>query len=908
MNYKTTYGVGKPKQESREKPNYEETPELLFERRKSLLNANNKLKANVSSKPKQVEFSDADFQNFVGYWIRDTMDDWIGCTMIQFYRDNGIPKAKFYGGTQNNLREINLADVGASLDLGFGDLFTIPQDSYDDVFDTCDVEVLDNTSVRILNTLHQGYLSSDQLQSTFKIQDYDNNAAFAQFWTIWDGTSDNKAYGEIENLSKFRRLECIPPIQKRDDTTNKWDNPVNLFNYVYDAFVYLGQNQRRDDANCDQYIGDVAFEQLKNTLLTTGLIRQNTISTAKRQGKYIGVWRTKGTSSNDKNTTLRLQETNLFSNVDIVTISGFQGAYAVLNGTHNVSFLTKGSVGPRYGAEFESPDSVEHTVHIEFDSSNIAEEYNPNIHGVATIQAQHGPVTPSTEYRELLAALADLMYFSFGISTHTAIYAYSTGSLRRIDTFAALATAIQTGNFSYVTIPRRPRGQRQGRDNLYFNPVLRRGSRQSPIFDINDPFGLGLEVAGANASSKWNIDIDLKNYMEVSFNIWWTVTGPVVDEEPITGAYNGSQIRFTVAETGTTPAPLVDEFGTHEYNLYQFDENNAFVGGIVKKCYTDKHKHGKCKHKNVAYIRIANEGSFQGYDVSFRSLAFGRNDWPGFKFRSNEVAALAALLEKLNEYKPKRYIIDIRENGGGVGSFGAAWGSLFGGNRGSASTKISLDVAGDTHSTVLVNDSDIQTVNGGAVHNAYMSSFIDTDATAAIFPKAMVRGSCHKQIDVVILDNVGAGSAGDIFPHNFIGSDRSPEGGIHNIGHNVTCQIVGGLDGRLYNGLSLDCTPISNPNPYKYDGVYDYSVVPFNFEAGILLCDDTHGIICNQQPWMRPSKLVPSWYEKQWQDVGAIPTVYQYPLKSKHETPNLNDNRTWRDLALEHAITHKALN
>lgn len=906
MNYKAQYGVGKLRKDvSLQELNFEEDPELLMKRRSSMLNSENKFKSqsrSVVQKSRSVD-SDADFQNFIGYWLRDTSDDWIGFTMIQFFREDGVPKAKLYNGTQKDLREINLADVGTSLDLGFNDLFAIPQDSYENIVDTMDVEVLSNTSIRLLNTLHQGYLSPDQLQSTFKIQEYDNDVAFTQLWTIWDGTSDNKAYGELENLGKFRRLECAPAIQKRDDITNKWDNPVNIFNYMYDVFTHLGETQRRDAANCDQYIGNVAFEQHKNTLLTTGVIRTNKISTEQRAGKYVGVWRTRGVSSNDKNTTFRLQEPNLFNNVDIVTISDFQGAYAVLNGVRNVAYLAKGAAGPKYGPEFESFDSVIHTVHIAFDSSSITEEYNPNIHGVGKIQAQHGPVNENTEYRELMAAVVDLAQFSFGISTHTNIYTYSTGSLQRIDTFAQLATAIQTGNFSYVSSRGRTRGQKQGRDLLYFNPTLRRGSRDAPIFDINDPFGLGPEVASASSSSKWNIDIDLKNYMEISYNIWWAVTGPILPDEPITTEFNGSQIHFTVAKTGTTPSPLVDQYGTHPYTPYQFDTANAFVGGIVNRCYT---KHGKCKNKTVAYIRIANEGSFQQYELSFRTLIFGRNDMPNFKFRSNEVAALAALLEKLNEYKPTRYILDIRENTGGVGSYGAAWGSLFGGNRGSSTTKISLDVAGDVNSTVLVTNSEIQTVNGGAVHNAYMSSFINTDATAAIFPKAIVRGHCDKHIDVIVLDNPHAGSAGDIFPHNFIGSDRNPENGVHNLGHNVRCQIIGGLDGRLYNGISLGTTPVSNPNPYKYDGYYDYPMIPFTYEAGILLSDDTHGIICNQQSWMKPSKLVPSWYEKQWQDIGAIGPVYKYPLKSKHEEPNINDNTTWRDLALEHAITHKA--
>lgn len=868
---------------------------------KSKLNFNTDLKPNCESNP--------DFKNFLGYWIRETMDDWMMCTMIQFYEENGNPKAKFFDGTQNHLREVTLADVGAALDLGGGDLCAIPQDNYDVIYDTCDVEVLDSQSLFIMNTFHQGYLSSDQLQSTFKIQSYDNNVAFSQLWTIWDGTSDNKEYGELENLSKFRRLDYVPEIQTRNQLTNKWNNAVNIFNYMYDVYTHLGSTQRRDADQCDQYIGNVAFAQLRDQLLSTGVVRTNTISTAKKNGKYIGVWRTKGSGSRDTNTTLRLKDTNYFTICDKVTISGFLGAYAVMNGQHDVSFLTKGSVGPQYGKEWVLEDSTHHAVHIMYNSSSISEEYDPTKHGVATLTTQHGPVTPQTEYRELMGAVADLM-LSFGTATHTSLYMYSTAALGRINTYAELQAALAVGNYSYVTVPRRPRGQKQGRDILYFNPVLRRGNRASPIFDINDPYGLGPIVRDATTSSKWNIDIDLKNYMEVSYNIWFAITGPVLPEEPVTGQLvdqgypnNGSQIRFTVAETGQVPPNLVDEFGSHKYMPYQYSTNNAFVGGIVNREYTNScHKPHK-KAKSVAYIRIASEGGFDGNTLSFRTLPFGRNDWPGYKFRSNEVAAMAALLEKLNEYKPQKYILDIRENGGGVGSYGGAWASLFGGNRSSTTTEISLDVANDVYSSVRVTGSTtIETVNGSLDYNTKTGALVDTDATAAHFPKAMVRGKCGKSKDVIILDNIGAGSAGDMFPHNFIGSDKEPKDGIHDIGHHVRCQIVGDLDGRLYNGLSYGATPVSNPNRYT-DGTYQYALIPFSYDGGIFQGKDRHGQVCNQQTWTQPSKLVPSWFEKMWQDIGVIEPLYKYPLKSKTEVPNIDDNKTWRDLALEHAIT-----
>lgn len=844
--------------------------------------------------------SNGDFQNFIGYWQLETMDDWVNLVLIEFYEDDGAPKAKFYGGTQNHIREINDADFLMGQFFGYSELFAVPPGDYN----VSDVDVIDSTSLRLLNTFDEGYLSSDQLTTTFKIQSYDNDSAYLDMWTIWDGVADSKSLGNIETLMKFKRLPCRPEIQTVDQPTTEWDSPVNIFNYMYDVYTHLGQNERRDAANCEQYIGNEAFSELRDQLLTTGVVRTNLVSQEKRNGKYIGVWRT---INNSGVTTLHLAERNYFLIVDVVTISGFTGAYSVLNGEHTVSLRYKCSVGAPYGDEWSLPGSTVPTLHINFDSSGIREEYDPAVHGLGMITALHGPVNENTEYRELLTAVGDLQT-SFGSATHTNVRAYVQYSpLKVIDTFEELATLIEQDNFDIYSLRGRSRGQLNGRDYLYMNPALNLANPDSPNFDVNDPFGLGQEAVNPPLGSKWDHDIDLDNYMEASFNIWYAVTGPILEDEPITSELfdflgsNGSQVHFTAAKRGKVPAPLIDNYGVHPYTLYQAtllgDETSAnhFVGGIVKQAYTDE---------VVAYIRWRNELGFEPLQLGFRPVVFGRNDMPNAKRNSNEIAAMAALLEKLNEYKPTRYIIDIRENDGGVGAFGTAYGTLFGGNRGSVSTKISLDYANDPQKTKLVTGSIIETVNESAVPNADASAVVDTDTTAKIFPKAIVRGKKCKCKDVVILTNINAVSAGDMYSHNFIGPNDNPKDGIQYLGHNVRFQIVGSIDGRLYDGLSYGNTPISHPNPYVYYG-FNLPLIPFTYEAGILLADDEHGIICNQQNWTKPSKLVPSWYEKQWQDIGAIKPVYKYPLKAKKQKPDINDNTSWRDLALEYAITHK---
>lgn len=858
-----------------------------------------------------------DFDNFIGFWLLETIDYVAGQTMIEFYRDpdSGAPKAKFYEGLQNEIREINNADVNSRLEIGFlWQAMMVPPVDFDTHPDTCDVIVQDSTSVQFLNSQETlGFYSRDQLRSTFKIQSYDNNLAFCVPYTQFDATSDSVELGAILAMERFRRLPSKPPVQERDELTQKWDNPVNIFNYVYDVYTYQSQNERRDSDPAEQYIGNVAFEQLRDTLLTTGIIRTNTVNTEQRAGKFVGVWRTVP-GNTFPTTTIRLQDRNRFYNVDNVTISGFLGPYSVLNGTHPVSFRVKGSVGPYYEPEFVLPGSEIYTVHIAFDSSSIPVEYNPSIHGIATLSTQHGPVTPQTQYRELLVALAELQD-AFGISTHNQIIAYSDLRSNRLETYADVQRVLADDDYRYEATRGRSFGQNAGRDLIYFNPTLpiSRGTIQSPIFDPNDPYGLGPLVATANASSKFNIDIDIANYLEVRFTVWWAVTGPVLPDEPVTSTLedagygsNGSQLSFTVTVNGEVPPPLVDEFGEHPYNLYQFSEYVLF-GGIVRREYTESSCKSRKKGEIVAYIRIRDEGNEDDYGPLFYSpLVFGRNDMPQDKYNSNVMTAFAVLLEALNEYKPDRYILDIRENAGGQPTYPTAWAAFFGANRPSHAARTILDFADQPERTQLINGSVVESVFNSIQPNVQRLATVQADLAAEFFPKAVVRGSkCHPK-RVVLLTNFNAASAGDVFVYDFLGSDQNPPCGIHDLGHNVLFQTVGSIDGRLYSAAGFETTPISNPNPYKYLGnpESDYPLVPFRVEQGITGFS-RFAPLFSQELWYRPGKLIPSWYEKQWQDIGVIPQIYKYPLKKKTEVPDFNDNSTWRDLALEYAITQK---
>lgn len=355
------------------------------------------LVARSNSKSRSNSSSRSDFDNFLGFWIHTSIDDFIGYSAAEFFYDNGVPSVKFYNGPIDQLREIQLSDVGYSLDVGYDLLHAIPPTDYSIPTDTCSVEVLSDDSLIVNNNEAAPFGVRDERASTFKIQSHDNDLGYMQLWTLWDGTADNKDYGELENLGRFKRLKHKPKIQLRDDITSKWDNPINMVKYVYDYFTHASQPERHGSPLPKQYIGDKKFEKLLHELIHGKVERHNKISDEYVDPVgYIGVWKTIAGSIS---TTLHLKERNFFFPTDDVTISGFRGAFSIINGTHAVSASMPGSSGGKYSKSHVHPHTQKPCVRILFDSSSIIEDYDPEIHGIARISAVHR-VRSSSTYAE----------------------------------------------------------------------------------------------------------------------------------------------------------------------------------------------------------------------------------------------------------------------------------------------------------------------------------------------------------------------------------------------------------------------------------------------------------------------------------------------------------------------------
>lgn len=857
--------------------------------------AKQQLKPNTVLRPR-YPYDETEFNFFVGFWLLDSCEDWDHATLFELYKDtNGNPRCKFYDGTQNHLREVNP-----------NDLYTT-SNPVSPLGNDIEVELLSSRSLRFINNDH---LTTDDLRSTMMIQNGDDDLAICQFFTDWDGSADDAGYGSVENISMFRRLPARPDIQMDNlPSTIDWTNPIEIFNYVNDFYFYLGMPQKAVSLQQNNYIGWQEAEDLRLKFINEGVVRTAKVSDKKRAGKHIGVWKTQF-PDDFPITTIHTQEFHHMNAGSNVYIHGFKGAFKVLNGNHKVS-----AVPPTFSLSTPEPwqlaESREHYIHINFDSSNICDNYDPCKHGIATIEAQHGPIKATTNYRDLFAALYDYNSTVWGPGTHSRIRAWINDSFMIPDTFNELKAGIASGDLFVLTNNFRTYTANH-RALVYHNPFVQGGNIRFPAVNINDPFGLGQ----MEFNSKFDYDIDIKNYLcpNKTYSLFFTVTGPTNPDEPLSEILttlglgypsNGTEVVFQANPWGVFPAPLTDTYGTHDWRLFAAVDNDPstieyqlyhnFVFGVIDSKYTG------CK--KVGYIRIGDEDSFDSpyLLLSTRSLAFGRADMPNNKIKSNSIIGLATCVAKLNEHNVDRIIIDMRDNGGGFAHLPSAYGVPFGGNRIGLKNSIGFPGNGN-RDPIQINGCGLQTANDTLQQNNTVDELINVDELYAIFPQGVFRGTCENKKELIILTNSHAASAGDMLPHAFIGPDSNAT--VHDLGHNVFARIIGDIDGRLWSGVkSYDGLALDPLNHNLWEGGEPRTAVYLACEAG-LLNSDRHGTLVNEQKWTQPNVLLPTWYDKTvWQDLGLTKPLLKYPLcKHKKCLPKFDCPKTWRDVHLEYAI------
>lgn len=220
-----------------------------------------------------------------------------------------------------------------------------------------------------------------------------------------------------------------------------------MFDYYVDSALYLfnGAAMNERPVKCEHIRGYEFGIDLRDKLMTTGTTHTSNIILVQK------------TASARLLTTIRTDVAPHVNHASVVTIAGFTGPWAVLNGDHRVS--NNANTVPEYIPELVDfgPDPNSRSVHfefeIDFDSSmlpaNSTTGYG-DFTGTPTAFVKHGPVTGGMEYKPFMDAVFEWEAETFVAGEHhfSQYYANTVGNdLNRIclfmhDTWDALQSDI----------------------------------------------------------------------------------------------------------------------------------------------------------------------------------------------------------------------------------------------------------------------------------------------------------------------------------------------------------------------------------------------------------------------------------------------------------------------------------
>jgi hypothetical protein len=171
-----------------------------------------------------------------------------------------------------------------------------------------------------------------------------------------------------------------------------------------------------------------------------------------------------------------------------------------------------------------------------------------------------------------------------------------------------------------------------------------------------------------------------------------------------------------------------------------------------------------------------------------------------------------------------------------------------------------------------------------------------------VIPNSVLRGTPQRRANVIIMTDLNAGSAGDIFPNQFIGDKGDGE-----LGDNTKAFIIGNIDGRLSGGvLTALFPPVKTPDEagihYSNETFGKYAIPPFSFAndtVGSFLYAGTQNSISYFQKETNPVVLIPHDFSVTYSDMGYLPPTIKY---LNNVQPDKNDPTTWQDSYFENAI------
>jgi len=840
-----------------------------------------------------------------GYWIANSVisSDPV-FPLLYFFRDkDGLLVCKFFAGTTKNIRELTDEDIAVSyiqttptgFDAGRDSKFVYPING-------------DFNSISFFTSQDDTFIGEDYEVLTFKVQDDLETAYYLNF-------CDFKNYGYVQETSRYVKIDkdLLPPIQKwgAPSIGPNYSDPVTMFEYAYNCMYLNGNIQIAKQLDADAFPGFNKWTEIKNKIRDEGILHESYI---------LNIFTTKIIEQTfGPLTTIFTIQDHGANCGSIAHIDGLKGEYQVINGDWPVSIVQINRNNPQIipKAGFYDLASGRNMFNISLDTSLINVPYNPEIHGQGHVSIRNGPLSPTSEYRELIAALGELNTAIGGPGTHNRGEIASLPEKRSqvLSTFADVQAALNTNpvNDVFVDKMRARIYTRNGSTSFYVNPALTEFN-DNPVFRntlINDPFSIN-----PTEDSIFNYSIDIRNYLEPGTfrNIYWRIVENPEDKVyPINQMLvdfgyptNGTRFEFIVSETNPGfPYVIGSDNGIMEWTEPDYPREGLkiqYYCGLINKQFTNG--------EIVGYIRLQDflwpiDGPF--YLSTFEGFWDKQSQEAGLpNGGNNSIKAYATMVQYLNSLGATRIIYDNRNNAGGLTSQDFSY--CFGADR--SGTKVLLVGNSDGQGPVeILNELVEEGVQSGAGNIASYLETVGTTKPSAV--EKVIPNGVFKNGRITILTSVTAASDGDLLCNRFLGDD----GNSLNIGNGVTVTFVGDLDGRNLGAAELQYPYPVLKDAYRLeqDGI---SVSPWfqnsELPAGSMILFNGHWL-GNFNDILKPSLLLNYWYDRTvWLDLGYIKP---YPEDSYHlpktlftkpqqngGNPDPDKQESWRDSPLEAAI------
>lgn len=768
----------------------------------------------------------------------------------------------------------------------------------------------------------------------------------------------------------------IRPFDATDSAFPDVTNPVAMAQYIYNAFTlnFLDpQNIHFDDQDYKSfYEREAIFAQLLDegfTFITP--IRRIRVSQPGTHylAAYSQLNAPNGTFiSHDLVTDIFTDGFSFATTGSTVEIGGFEGPWARMNGIYVNGVATQeANAIPNPRPPFVDVNEEEtkgtflnvyNHFQLRFDSQNAKKfprdelGYGTEICGKPYVKVHHS-IKADTEYPAFIAGLQMMFYKMYQVSFHTMRFGgrFKLGSMFLFNTFEEMKTHVASGDFWGNPLNDNGFNGIQSRINqaipsgFFNNPIYNRRG----VTTYNDPFGLSQAPGSYN-----DYNIVMANYLDQKSikNLYWAISGHPATLPDSPKAPDGAFLQFDPREVGYKPAipvpgsttaefvgalgdvtvvkgkpqpqfPSVDPTGKYYSLLGDFftpfgDDtsiSNAYYVGLIDSRLTNG--------KKVGYLRWLDEGlidpgfflptaTFPPVAASLPPSQGGTN----LKYGREAMSQVFSIYTRyFNELGCDALILDIRSNNGGQPENIVALAEFVGDDRALFSQRWSKKDNGNSDLIDLADTSqytffqEIQERNSASFAQLFVQQNAATYGADTIF-----RGSPGHPKKIIVLTDYGAASAGDAFPHLFLGEFLDG-----NLGSNTTGIIIGDIDGRL-KGSSSNASPV--PVSKFANQLYDQLGRPFapiKYTADLpvgQVYNGLTGIPYNIQselvaPVKAPSlkgtaggnPLPNDWETNVWPALGLIkaPKGLFDPRFPKGK-PNFKNRESWRDPWLEQAI------